>query len=205
MKFANNLVTFLQVNFINMTETQRHKMLHFFHVLDINNNGILEEDDFTLVGNEISDQIGHAKNSTERLALKVKSYGLFLKILNDIGKSEATLVFEELLVFYEDYVLIKSNDYILQASEYLFSLFDQDGDGYIDKDEYLDMFKAYGLYSANALKAFDLLDLNSDAKISKQELIKAFSEFFLSSDPNAAGNWIFGDWRISQKLPKFST
>ena len=77
----------------------------------------------------------------------------------------------------------------------MFSLFDQDEDGYIDKKEYLDMFKAYGLYSANAMRAFDLLDLNSDEKISKQELIKAFSDFFLSSDPEAPGNWIFGDWR----------
>ena len=178
-----------------MTEIQRHKAMHFFHVSDRDSNGILEEEDFTLVGDGISDQIGHAKNSSERLSLKVKTYSLFLLILKDIGKSEATLTPEEWLMFYENYVLVKSNDYILQASDYLFSLFDQDEDGYIDKDEYLDMFKAYDLYSANALKAFDLLDLNGDEKISKQELIMAFSEFFLSSDAEAAGNWIFGDWR----------
>ncbi|MCP4460962.1 MAG: hypothetical protein GY816_23520 [Cytophagales bacterium] len=183
-----------------MTDLQRNKVLHFFHVLDRDSNGILEEEDFTLVGDSISDLIGHAKNSSERLSLKVKAYGLFLQVLQDIGKPEATVTPEEWLLFYENHVLVKSNNYILQASEYLFSLFDQDEDGFIDKTEYLDMFKAYDLYSANALKAFDLLDLNGDQKISKQELIKAFSEFFLSSDAGATGNWIFGDWRNDRSM-----
>lgn len=178
-----------------MTEIQKDKILHFFHVLDRDSNGVLEEEDFTLVGDGISDQIGHSTNSTQRLSLKVKAYSLFLQILKDIGKPEATLTQDEWLLFCENHVLVKSNDYILQTSDYLFSLFDQDNDGYIDKDEYLDMFKAYGLYGANAMKAFDLIDLNGDEKISKQELIKAFSDFFLSSDAEAAGNWIFGDWR----------
>ncbi len=188
-----------------MTELQQQKILHFFNVLDRDSNGILEEEDFTLVADGISDQIGYTKNSAERLALKVKAYGLFLQILTDIGKLEATITPEEWLVFHESYVLLKSNDYILQTSDYLFSLFDQDKDGFIDKAEYLDMFKAYGLFNANATRAFDLLDLNDDKKISKQELVKAFSEFFLSSDAEAAGNWIFGDWRNDVLVDDLST
>jgi len=178
-----------------MTEVQQHKLLHFFHVLDHDGNGILEEEDFTLLADSICDRIGHAKQSRERLALKVRAYGLFLSILGDLDKQQATISSEEWLMFFDTYVLARSNDYIYRASGYLFSLFDQDGDGYIDQNEYLDMFKAYGLYTANVMIAFDKLDLNGDKRISNQELIKAFSEFFLSSDPEAPGNWIFGDWR----------
>ena len=61
----------------------------------------------------------------------------------------------------------------------------------------MDMFKAYGLYMSVAKKAFDMLDLNSDKQISGGELVKAFEDFFLSEDENAPGNWIFGDWRVS--------
>ena len=186
-----------------MIDIQRYRILHFFHVLDRDGNGILEEQDFTLVGDGISDQIGHAPVSRERLSLKVNAYSPFPQILSDLKREEAILTIKEWLLFFENFVLIKSNDYILKTSDYLFSLFDQDGDGYLDKSEYLDMFKAYGLYTANALKAFDLPDLNADEKISKQELIKAFSELFLSSDPGASGNWIFGDWRNDHSLPEF--
>jgi Ca2+-binding EF-hand superfamily protein len=177
-----------------MTPLQKQKLLHFFHVLDHDGNGILEEEDFTLIGDNISDRIGLSKTASERLVLKVKAYGLFLQILHDIGKEEALLTPEEWLEFFEHFVLVKSNNYIHQTSNYVFALFDQDGDGYIDEREYQDMFKAYDLYTAHTKKAFDLLDLNGDGKLSHQEMVKAFSEFFLSNDPNAPGNWIFGDW-----------
>jgi Ca2+-binding EF-hand superfamily protein len=183
-----------------MTEIQRYKILHFFHVLDRDGNGVLEEKDFTLVGNGISDQIGHASDSRERLSLKAKSYSLFLHILDNLKKTQATLSTEEWLMFFENFVLVKPNLYIHKTSDYLFSLFDQDGDGFLDKLEYLDMFKVYGLYAAHAMKVFDLMDLNSDEKISKQELVKAFNEFFLSSESDIAGNWIFGDWRIYHSI-----
>lgn len=180
-----------------MTEIQEQKIAHFFRVLDRNDNGILEEGDFTMVSDGLSDEMGHGKNSAARLTLKVKSYDLFLQILKDMGKHEASLTMEEWVEFFEKNVLLKSNNYIHQTSDYLFSLFDQDENGYINRKEYMDMFHAYGLYKANSAKAFDLIDLDGDEQISRQELIKAFVEFFQSSDPEAAGNWIFGHWNES--------
>jgi len=179
-----------------MTDIQRQKVLHFFNVLDRDGNGMLHESDFSLVAESLSDQVGHSEHSTSRLSLKVKAYSLFLQILEDIGQEDASIAPEVWLDFFEQYVLKESNNYIHKTSEYLFSLFDQNQDGYIDQTEYMDMFHAYGLFKANAARAFDLIDLNGDGQISKQELIKAFSEFFHSSDPEAAGNWIFGKWDV---------
>lgn len=178
-----------------MTDLQQQKISHFFNVLDHNGNGILDADDFEEVGDHISDIIGHEGWSTGRLELKLKAHRLFVKILRDIDKKEAKVTLDEWLRFFEQTALSKPNDYINQASTYLFSLFDQDVDGYLDEAEYLDMFKAYGLYTSLAKKAFDLLDLNGDGRISGAELVKAFEDFFLSDDEEAAGNWIFGDWR----------
>lgn len=178
-----------------MTTLQKQKMVHFFNVLDNDGNGVLEKDDFELVGDKLSDLIGYSTTSRERLALRLKAHSLFIQVLSDIGKEEATLTEEEWLHFFEDVVLAKPNDYINQSATYLFSLFDQDGDGHIDESEYLDMFKAYGLYMSVAKKGFDKIDINGDGKISGGELVKAFEDFFLSDDEKAAGNWIFGDWR----------
>ncbi|WP_425390664.1 EF-hand domain-containing protein [Ekhidna sp.] len=178
-----------------MTELQNQKLTHFFNVLDHNGNGVLESDDFEQVGEYISDIVGHEDNSVERLDLKLRSHRLFVQILKDVDKHEAELTLDEWLKFFDEVVLNKPNDYINQSATYLFSLFDQDMDGHIDEREYLDMFKAYGLYMSVAKKAFDLLDFNGDGRISGGELVKAFEDYFLSSDEGAPGNWIFGDWR----------
>lgn len=178
-----------------MTDLQKNKLLHFFNVLDRNGNGLLQHDDFEMVGESISDIIGHKEHSTNRLELKWRAQRLFIGILRDIDKEEAELSKDEWLKFFQEVVLAKPNDYINQSSTYLFSLFDQDGDGFIDQKEYLDMFKAYGLYTSTAKRAFDMLDLNDDAQISGGELVQAFEDFFLATDEDAPGNWIFGDWR----------
>ncbi len=178
-----------------MNAIQKQKVIHFFNVLDANGNGMLEKDDFEMIGDTMSDIIGYGEKSRERLMLKLKAYELFIQILKDIDKEEAELSLEEWVRFFDEIVLSTPNDYVNQSSTYVFSLFDQDGDGYIDEKEYIDMFKAYGLYMSVAKKAFDLLDLNSDKKISGGEMVKAFEDFFLSPEEDAAGNWIFGDWR----------
>lgn len=178
-----------------MTDIQKQKISHFFYVLDRDGNELLQEDDFELVGDAISDIIGYEEHSVERLDLRLRAHRLFIQILRDIGKKDAAISLEEWLSFFENVVLTKPNDYINQSSTYLFSLFDQDGDGNIDEKEYLDMFKAYGLYTSTAKKGFDLLDLNDDKRISGGELVRAFEDFFLAEDAEAPGNWIFGDWR----------
>ncbi len=178
-----------------MTDIQQTKILHFFNVLDHDGNGILEQEDFELVSDAICDIRELASNSTERLNMGIKAHGIFVQVLKDLQKDTAIIRKEEWIKFFERQILSRSEDYIANVSSYLFSIFDQDSDGFIDEKEYLDMFKAYGLYTAQAKKAFDLLDLNGDGKLSKQEVVKAFEEFFFAKDEKAPGNWIFGDWR----------
>jgi len=178
-----------------MTDIQKTKILHFFNVLDHDGNGILEQDDFELVSEAICDIRELASNSTERLNMGLKAHGIFVQVLKDLEKDTAVIRKEEWIKFFDRQILSRSEDYIANVSTYLFSVFDQDDDGFIDEKEYLDMFRAYGLYSAQAKKAFDLLDLNSDGKLSKEEVLKAFDDFFYAKDDEAAGNWIFGDWR----------
>ena len=182
-----------------MTDIQQTKILHFFNVLDHDGNGILEQEDFELVSDAICDIRDLASNSTERLNLGIKAHGIFVQVLKDLQKDTAVVRREEWLKFFERQILSRSEDYISSVSAYLFSIFDQDSDGFIDEKEYLDMFKAYGLYTAQAKKAFDMLDLNGDKKLSKEEVLKAFDDFFFAKDEKAPGNWIFGDWRNEVK------
>lgn len=178
-----------------MEELQIQKLKHFFSVLDRNGNGVLQPDDFSLIGDSISDMTNQPPRSRERLSLKVRSYRIFIQILTDLEKEEAELSMSEWLFFCENFAFKKTKEYIHRTTQYIFSLFDQDGDGFIDVDEYQDMFKAYGLDMNQSQQAFDALDLNGDGKISNNEMTAAFEDFFLSKNENAPGNIIFGEWR----------
>jgi len=177
-----------------MKDIQRQKLLHFFNLLDHDGNGVLQPNDFLLVSDNISDIMGYENNSTNRFELQLKAMGLFLEILRGIESKEAEVTPEKWLAYFHDKVFDAPNETIDKVARYLFDLFDQDNDGAIDEHEYLDMFKAYDLYSANAKMAFDQLDLNKDERISQGELIKAFEDFILSDDKKSPGNWLFGDW-----------
>jgi len=73
-------------------------------------------------------------------------------------------------------------------------LFDDNHDGYISTDEYVDMFVVYGIDIKYSAKSFIKLDINRDDRLSRNELLHAFETFLLSNEPNQPGNWIFGNW-----------
>jgi Ca2+-binding EF-hand superfamily protein len=46
--------------------------------------------------------------------------------------------------------------------------------------------------SDEAEKCFDKIDLNGDGYVSRSELVDLVGQFYLSSDPTAPGNLLFG-------------
>mgnify|MGYP006274069733 CR=1 FL=1 len=181
-----------------LSDIQEKKLRHFFDVMDDNDNRVLQPDDFTSVASKISDILGHPKHSTHRLQLQVRSYRLFIQLLTDIGKEETNITLDEWLELFDRILHGKATfikSYVYRTASYIFSMFDQNNDRYITKDEYQDMFKVYDIDMKYLDMGFRKLDFNDDGQISKTELISGFSDFFLSSDPEAPGNWIFGDYQ----------
>jgi hypothetical protein len=178
-------------------EIQKKKLLHFFNVMDANHNRVLQPDDFAHVATKISDILEHPKDSRLRLGLQVRSYRLFIQLLTDLGKEQTTLNLEEWMSLFDRILNGESTfikNYVNRTAAYIFSMFDQNNDGYISIDEYRDMFTVYNIDMKYLSLGFGKLDANNDGKISKDELIEGFSDFFLSPSTDAPGNWIFGDW-----------
>ena len=170
------------------------KWHYFFSVLDTDRNGVLQPSDFLLVADRISNLVLFNR-ADQKTNLSSRSYRLFIQITTDIGKEETTLTREEWIDFFMNIVLSRPSRYISTTARYIFSLFDQDGDGYISREEYLNMIRAYGLNLDEIEDNFALLDLNDDGYISKFEMIQAFEAFFLSNNRSDPGNWIYGDWK----------
>jgi Ca2+-binding EF-hand superfamily protein len=81
-------------------------------------------------------------------------------------------------------------------AEALWAICDRDDDGTVDAGEFACFQKAFGTSPENSQVAFSKLDRDGDGSLSVEELLTAWKEYYTSPDPDAAGNWLFGDiWR----------
>ena len=74
----------------------------------------------------------------------------------------------------------------------LLGALDRDGSGTLSQDEYVGMYEALGIPPSTSSEGFKRLDRNGSGQISHEEFNQALSEFYLSADPNAPGNWLLG-------------
>ncbi|WP_445394910.1 EF-hand domain-containing protein [Streptomyces sp. LE64] len=69
---------------------------------------------------------------------------------------------------------------------------DTDGDGGIDRPEFLAMEAVLGVSQAEGRTAFERLDTNADGALDVPEYLTAVREYYTSPDPDAPGNWLYG-------------
>ncbi len=182
-----------------LTQLQEKKLTHYFRLLDFDNNGTIEKEDFMAIAENLCVLWGvkEGSHSHEKyLGLFEKSWNDFRDSVDNKDPDHATL--QEWLNFCDKYLVNGSehffDEYVLKTAEVIFDTFDANHDGYISLDEYIDFFMAYHIQVRYSAKSYTKLDLNSDDLLSKYELMSALEEFFKSDDENAPGNWMYGFW-----------
>lgn len=184
-----------------LTEFQRHKLTHFFRLLDLDKNDILELDDFSDIAVDLSQELGYAFEGPEHKFLVDRCVGFYYMLLDEIPhKGNQVIILEEWLSFFDANVVNNTDqDFFDTFTEFMigffFDVFDENNDGYISDGEYADLFLVYNIDIKYSGKSFVNLDANKDGRLSRNELIFAFETYVSSDDPNEKGNWIFGDWR----------
>lgn len=186
---------------------QLQKAKHLFKVLDNNKNGSLQLDDFVGVSDEIIAHLGWSEADRKSRVLINKATRLFIQLaidiegvdLVDIEDAEVNINFDDWMNFFNRELTKKPTEglldhYIHRTSYHLFSLFDFNDDEFISKEEFDMMFGVYRIPVEAREKSFSMLDKNGDGMISSEELISALEDYFESPDPDAPGNWLFGDW-----------
>lgn len=182
-----------------LTDLQKQKMTHYFNILDFDNNGAIEKEDFTAIAENLNILWGYKEGTEDYVRLINKfedSWTTFRERVDYEDFDRATL--EEWLDFTENHI-IKGGDeffesYVKDVTREIFDHFDNNRDGFISLDEYIDLFMAYRIEIRYSAKSYTKLDLNSDDLLSREELLSAVDEFFRSDDKDAPGNWLYGFW-----------
>ncbi|WP_425392999.1 EF-hand domain-containing protein [Ekhidna sp.] len=181
------------------SETQKKKVHHLFNVLDIDRNGQLQPNDFVNVGKKIVAQLNLSPKSRSARLILLKSHRLFVQLLTDVNNPEINLTLWDWIAFFRDQVESDEpgilDHYIKRTSRHIFDLFDMNKDRLISREEYANMLTIYNISQKVAVQGFEELDENNDDHISAEEMIAGLHNFFRSSDENAKGNLIFGEWK----------
>ncbi len=182
-----------------LTDLQAKKLIHYFNVLDYNNNGLIQESDFIAIAENLCVLWGF-KEGTDNYLMWINRFKSQWNEFRDyiLGTEENSADLEQWLRF-ADKKLVNGEDnfyslFVEKLTEDIFDLFDQDHNGYIEQKEFIDFFMAFRIEVRHSAKSFMLLDTNRDDRISKDELTNGVRAFFRSSNAEDPGNWLFGMW-----------
>ncbi|MFF5488727.1 EF-hand domain-containing protein [Streptomyces virginiae] len=81
---------------------------------------------------------------------------------------------------------------VMAIADAVMNALDTNGDGVLSQDEYVHLYDTLGVPKELSAQAFHRLDLDGDGVISFGEYRTAIVEFYLSADPQAAGNYLLG-------------
>ncbi|MBB4984812.1 MULTISPECIES: EF-hand domain-containing protein [Streptomyces] len=164
---------------------------------DQNGDGVLESADALALAARIVAYIGEPFGSDKAQDL-FKAFGLFwqhVSAATDLNK-DGQVTPEEWRTglrraFAEDEAGFTAG--FRPLAEALWAICDQDDDGSVDAPEFANFQKAFGTSEENSRIAFSKLDRDGDGSLSVDELLVAWKEYYTSPDPDAPGNWLFGD------------
>ncbi|XP_041355701.1 sarcoplasmic calcium-binding proteins I, III, and IV-like isoform X1 [Gigantopelta aegis] len=191
----------------NLSDFQKKKLLHeYYTFFDFNRNGRLEQKDFELAREKISEMSGWKKDSKKYKETKE----LFMEVwrmLSDEGdeNNDGIITEEEWLRMWErfnkdsckqskteeDPAKVIPN-WLERYVEFKFNLLDRTGDGVIDIDEFEYVLGDFGVSCKEARTAFVIITQNNEKKIDMDYFKELSAEYYRSNDPGALGNFITG-------------
>lgn len=182
-----------------LSEIQKAKLEHLFHVLDANKNGKLQLDDFISVTDHIIGHLGLDRDARKSRLIINKTSRLFIQLVIDLESRDMSISLKHWMKFFEWEMERHRGGllyhYINRTTHHLFALFDLNNDKFISMDEYVNMLTVYNIPMDVCEQSFKQLDRNNDQLISVDELVAGLHDYFYSSDPKAPGSFIFGEWR----------
>ncbi|MGW4383229.1 EF-hand domain-containing protein [Kitasatospora sp. NPDC004531] len=176
------------------TKVKNKKFTMLFDWFDQGHDGVLTHDDFRAMG-ELFAGLAQEDDQENASAMR-KAFEEWWRVLLAHGDADGDgrIDRQEFLDVMEANVTAPEHfeKAVLAIADALMRALDTNRDGVLSKDEYVRMYSALGIPPEHSGDAFRRLDLDGNGVLSHEEFRSAISEFYLSSDENAPGNWLIG-------------
>lgn len=164
---------------------------------DMNGNGVLESADALALAARIVTYLGEPMGSskTQKLFQAFEQFWNYVQAKMDVN-NDGKVTPEEWRkglrkAFAEDPQAYNAG--FRPLAEATFTICDRDGDGFLEQGEFAKFHQAFGCKAANSQLAFQKLDKDGNGQLTVDELLIAWQEYYTSNDPDARGNWLYGD------------
>lgn len=181
-----------------LAEIQKRKLKVAFKIYDFDRNGVLDKQDLERAAVQTSKIKDLEVGSTEEK--KVESvYTIGWDELKGVADADnnGEVTLDEWYVFFDGLIndQNKLEQFLQAGATKLLPNLDSDGDGKITREDYKEFIFSFNeLGKSDAVTAFQKLDTNGDGFLTPEELKNHFRDFYLSTDENTPGNWLFGDF-----------
>jgi hypothetical protein len=180
-------------------DLQRKKASHYFDLIDEDDNGLIQAEDFQLR----AERMATARNVTdadarEALTERVMTWWEHLCAIADFDDDDR-VTREEWETYWQSIEAAvnqggearqKTVQSFERAARGTYAAINTGG-GSITEDEYAEWLAAWGVEDSG--DAFRRLDRDDTGALTEENLIEAVKEFYLSNDPNAPGNALYGE------------
>jgi Ca2+-binding EF-hand superfamily protein len=178
-----------------LSDLQEQKATHYFDLIDEDGNGIIEVSDFALRAQRLAEARGVTQEE-RRQALRdlVMRWWDHVSTIADFD-GDARVTLPEWKAYWRSIQRgVEKDDDTLhtlrRAARGTLRAVDCTGTGRITEREYADWLAAWG--APESKEAFRQLDRGDKGFLTEQDLIVAVQEFYLSDDPEAPGNALYG-------------
>jgi Ca2+-binding EF-hand superfamily protein len=173
-----------------------HRLMKSFGFFDVDGSGYLEYDDTVAMAARITSAFGVAPDSADGRALTNGFEVFWRTLLNELDlDGDRRISADEyrtgmVSAFAEaDGGFERGLRPLVTA---ILAVSDTDHSGVLERGEFERLEQAIGNLEAHAAEAFTKLDRDGSGTLTVDELVEAAREFHTGTDPDAAGNWLFG-------------
>ncbi|RCG25008.1 EF-hand domain-containing protein [Sphaerisporangium album] len=167
-----------------------------FDTSDVNQDGFIDKQDMYLVGLHLADRLGLPPDAPARGRLQDAYAQVWENVVAAVGTDEEGRISRERYVEYAVSPRLDRTAFIVAIvwpiTDALWDALDTDGDQKLSMREYLHLWSAYDVGTAEAREAFILLDTDGDGHLGKDEFAQAMYDFYFSEDPEKAAIPILG-------------